>query len=442
MQDLRPISLLSVPSKILEKIVHIQIVNYLNLHKILPLHQSGFRKSHSTTTALLNLCDNIIRALDKGRAVVSVSLDYSKAFDTIDHGLLCAKLFFYGFDENAVAFFKSYLCNRRQSVSVNNFVSPTQLISSGIPQGSILGPLLFIIYTADIFNQINHSHLQSYADDTQLLYDFNPSDAAIANTLLNDDLDSICRYSKEHNLKINPSKSVALLFSSKNRRDFLKTQLFPVIDGENIKFSNCAKNLGIFLDQNLRFVEHIKLLLQKTYARMKFLYSNRHILNFKMRKKMCESLILPIFNYCNILYYPCLDQTTKNRLQIVQNTCCRFIFNLRKYDHISEKYVELRWLRMDNIVKLHFLIFLYRLFHSSAPPYLREKLIFRNVVHNRNIRHQYTLTMPHHSTAFFQRCFTYSAIMLYNSVKPNMCLSLYVFRRQMKQMLISRQLSS
>ena len=145
---------------------------------------------------------------------------------------------------------------------------------------------------------------------------------------------------------------------------------------------------------------------------------------------MCESLILPIFNYCNILYYPCLDQTAKNRLQIVQDTCCRFIFNLRKYDHISEKYVELRWLRMDNIVKLHFLIFLYRLFHSSAPPYLRKKLIFRNVVHNRNIRHQYTLTMPHHSTAFFQRCFTYFAIMLYNFVKPNMCLSLCVFRRQ------------
>lgn len=173
---------------------------------------------------------------------------------------------------------------------------------------------------------------------------------------------------------------------------------------------------------------------------MKFLYSNRHILNFKMRKKMCESLILPIFNYCNILYYPCLAQTARNRLQIVQNTCCRFIFNLRKYDHISETFTELRWLKVDNIVKLHYLIFLYRLFRSSIPQYLREKLIFRNVVHNRNIRHKYALTIPHHSTALFQRCFTYTATMLYNSVKPNMSLSLYVFRRQMKKMLIDRQL--
>ena len=151
-----------------------------------------------------------------------ISLDFSKAFDTIDHDLLCAKLQYYGLDERAISFFKSYLYDRYQRVSVAQKTSTAKLVISGVPQGSILGPLLFLLYTADISNQIEHSHLQSYADDTQLLYSFPPSEIQLASDNLNQDFKSIYTYAAAHNLKLNPNKSVAMLFCSDNKRISIK----------------------------------------------------------------------------------------------------------------------------------------------------------------------------------------------------------------------------
>lgn len=127
-------------------------------------------------------------------------------------------------------------------------------------------------------------------------------------------------------------------------------------------------------------------------------------------------MVLSIFNYCNIVYYPCLDLLSKNRLQYVQNVCCRFVFSLRKYDHVSDKIGELRWLKMANIVKLQSATFLMKLLRLSSPIYLRQKLIFRELIHDRVVRHRDRLTMPQHQTALFQRSFTYMAVTTYNSL--------------------------
>ena len=147
--------------------------------------------------------------------------------------------------------------------------------------------------------------------------------------LLNLDLESVLDNSKQHNLRINPNKTEVLLLCKASSR-VMRLRL----DGVTLGFSEVAKNSGLFIGVNLRFKDHLKMLLQKTYSRMKILYSNRYILNFKMRKKLCESLILFIFNYCNVVYYPCLDEITKNRLQYIQNVCCRLVHGLRKYDRV------------------------------------------------------------------------------------------------------------
>lgn len=438
--ELRPISLLPVLSKVLERVVHLQASNFLRKNSLLPVHQSGFVEGRSTTSALFNITDNIVRALDEKQASMLVLLDYSKAFDLIDHDLLCAKLSYCGFDEISTAFFRSYLSNRSQVVRIKNSVSQPKDVISGVPQGSILGPLLFVLYTFDVFSVVSRSHLQAYADDTQLLLNFDPLHPENAAIDLNEDLERVVQFSVEHNLSINPGKTEVLLFCSEGLRNSLTGRLRIQIGTNVLGFSNCARNLGLHLDVHLRFHKHIQSLLQKSYIKMKLLYTNRYILNFKMRKKLCETLVLSIYNYCFIVYYPFLDLITKKRIQYVQNTCCRFVFSLRKYDSVSDRIKQIGWLKCDSMYKLYSLIFFKKILDSKEPVYLYNKIEFRadvHAVHSLNLRNNTTLTVPKHRTSLFQRGFSYCIVKMLNSVGlPIEDYSIYKLRREYKKQLL------
>lgn len=418
LSDLRIICLLPVISKIFEKVLATQISQYMNDNNLISKFQMGFRKHCSTTTVLSNVTDDIIRAWDRKMLTILVLLDFSKAFDTINHDLLCSKLKYYGFNDLAVELVTSYLKERKRRVVVDGETSETKLILDGVPQGSILGPLLFIIYTSDILNSVKTCQIQAYADDTQIYFSYQPEEYANAQSTVNNELNNIFKIATEHNLKLNTNKSVCMMFGQMNKVRYAKSSIKIKINDDILPFQENCKNLGLFLDNNLRFKLHVQKLLQKSYSTLKILYSNRHVLNFKLKKVLCESLVLSVFNYSDIIYGPCLDLYTKERIQKVQNTCCRLIYGLRKRDHVSYTRKLLGWLNMEGRRDLHFMVFVQKLMTQPTPSILLEKLVTRDKIHDINVRNKLTLTMPQHSTSMFKRSFTFNAIKLYNKV-PN-----------------------
>jgi len=439
--DLRPISIIPVISKVLEKFIQPQIYDFFISNNIIPHKQSGFRKQHSTTSVLLNVTNEIISALDRGDSTALVMLDFSKAFDTLDHNLLLAKLKYYGFDETSVSFFRSYLSERKQRVVLEGQAySNTTYITSGVPQGSVLGPILFLVYVADMFKMLKHCDIQGFADDTQIFHSFKANAVLEANNKINEDLSLISTFSINNNLKLNPAKCFLMCFSSKNKQTFLEQNLKLFVGGTQLKLVESSKNLGLILDKDLRFKTHISNVIKKSYFALKPLYANKSIINYKMRKKLCESLVFPIMNYCNIVYFPCLDKITIYRLQKLQNQCCRFIFNLRKFDRVSKKISELGWLRVDNVFTHHIAVFVHKLLRTSSPAYLSEKLVFRKHLHNVNLRFINKLEIPRYRSAFFRRSFLFNAVSVYNKIPSSLkCMPSIGFRKKLKFYLLNLQ---
>lgn len=428
--DLRPISLLPILSKILEKVIYQQLNEYLNEKNLLPVYQSGFRKGYSTTTALSCLCDDIITASDKGQATVLALVDFSKAFDTLNHKLLISKCKYFGFDTLALRWLDCYLTGRCQLVKIGSAVSESKSITSGVPQGSVLGPLLFLIYTLDLSNTITQCKIQCFADDTQIYYSFESKDYLRAADIINQELASLHDYASQHNLRMNPAKTKAILFCSKKHRTFLKASMNLYLENESIQFASRVKNLGILIDENLRFNEYTSELSKSCYLRLKLLFASRHLLSFSMKKKLCECLVISKITYCNVVYFPCLDHATQYRIQKIQNACCRLVFNLRKYDHVTLPISTLKWMKVNIMFQYSFLSSLSSIMRSLQPRYLSNKLVTMHSVHKLPTRFGKLLLMPHHRTSQYQRSFTYNAVRLFNSLSNN--LKRYFFEKSFK----------
>lgn len=440
LKDLRPISVLPTLSKVLERVVDTQLRSHILNYNILPDVQSGFRPLHSCETALLNVTDDILRATDRKQVTILVLIDFSKAFDTLNHELLFAILKSIGMSNKVINFFRSYLENRTQKVKISNNLSVPLGISSGVPQGSILGPLLYTLYTLDFENVIKYCHAHFYADDTQLLLSFDPSEYAIAVDKVNQDISAVLEKSKSHSLNINANKTSVLVFGPQNTRSVIAGRLQVSVDGQLIKASESAKNLGLIFDTNLKFKLHINNCIRIAYMNLKMIYNNRHFLSQKVKIILCESLVLSRFNFCDTVYGPCINAEDARRIQVAQNSCLRLIFGIRRHQHISHKLTEIKWLNMAKRRLLHSACLYHKIIINKIPKYLSQKISYRTDVHNINVRFKGLLTPPLHRTELFKRSFTYQITKVYNSIpidiknKP-----LPQFKRRLKQHLFNIQ---
>ena len=249
----RPISLLSNIDKILERIMYNRLYKFLETNNLIYSLQFGFRQKHSTSHSLIHLTDKIREQLDKGKFACGIFVDFQKAFDTVDHHILLQKLNYYGISGLANNWFSSYLQNRTQFVSINSFDSNVNAIYCSVPQGSILGPLLFLIYINDLHFAIKYCKVHHFADDTNLL-SFNNSVKKI-NKQVGRDLKYLLNWLNANNIFLNFSKTEVVLFKSVKKQTEATLKL--KLNGKRLYTTNSVKYLGIKIDENLNWHEQI-----------------------------------------------------------------------------------------------------------------------------------------------------------------------------------------
>ena len=368
-ENYRPISVLSIISKILERAVHVQLEAYLTKNNILYSYQSGFRKGHSTDTCLINLLDYIRSSISEGDYVGMVMLDLQKAFDTVNHTVLCEKLKL--MCVGCVDWFVSYLSNRKQFVTINNINSSPGLVTCGVPQGSILGPLLFLCYINDMSLSVN-CRLLLYADDSTLLV--RGKDPQIIADILSENLKSCSNWLVDNKLSLHLGKTEAILFGSK--RKLKKNTSFHVkCDDTIIKNVNSVKYLGLTLDDNLSGESIVYNILKKASSRLRFLYRYSNILNVKSRKTLCSALIQCHFDYSSSSWYSGINKGLKRKLQVMQNKMIRYILNLDSRAHLGcSEFENVNMLNVCDRVKQNKLNHVHNIWNGTSPAYIKENV--------------------------------------------------------------------
>ena len=365
----RPVSILCVLSKVLEKVIFDQAQEYLTDNKLLYEFQSGFRQRFSTDTCLMHLSDYIRLQMDKGHLVGMVLLDLQKAFDTVDHGILLMKLKAMGFSASAVRWFSSYLSDRHQLVDVSGVHSTDAGITCGVPQGSILGPLLFLVYVNDMPGAVKHK-LLLYADDSAILV--SGKCRQDIETILSSEMDVLSQWLISNKLSLHLGKTESILFGSRQR---LKPQpsLNVSCNGHTLESKSSVKYLGATIDQGLTFESMARSIIKKANSRLKFLYRKKQFLTFHTKKLLAMSLIQCHFDYASPVWFYGLTKDLKNKLQVTQNKLIRFVLNLDPRSHIgNETFRELNWLPVSDRVDQVALCHVFKIHNNTAPTYMSE----------------------------------------------------------------------
>ena len=364
----RPISVTSVVCKLLEKIVVKHLHNFIIEKNILYKYQSGFQSGDSTTNQLVEIYNTIISNLDKGRDVRFVFCDISKAFDRVWHEGIIFKLRQYGISDQIINWVENYLLNRKQKVVLDGYTSALGSTSSGVPQGSVLGPFLFLLYINDISCDLTNN-VRLFADDTSLYIVVDQDIVGAANSLTND-LGKLDRWSIQWLVDFNPKKTINLNFTRKNINH-------PIIkfggNGPEVNITNCHVHLGLNFQSDARWNLHIQGTYEKACSRLNVLRMLKRSLCRDALVKIYMSFIRPVLEYGDIVWDNC-NVRESTILEDIQITAARIITGLRINSSRSNLYQELGWDMLCVRRKVHKLILFYKIVYGLAPQYLQDLL--------------------------------------------------------------------
>lgn len=447
-KDTRPIANLCEFSKIFEPLLHKQIMHHFESTNNFDPYQSGYRTSYSTQTALLKLCHDVRKSADERKITILVLFDFSKAFDTVPHALLLVKLAQLGISDKSLSWIYSYLTGRTQVVidSITNAHSQSTNVNIGVPQGSVLGPLLFMLYINDICAKLHFSKHIVYADDTQIYLDTWPSNLINSLNDIKADINEIANFAREHYLKLNLAKSKIIIIGSPYYVNAINYgQLPPImINGQTIPYVDHTKNLGVIISSNLTWTKNTSYVSSKIHSTLHRLKSNKNSLPRLLRIKLVKTLIFPLMDYCCTVYNDC-TKVNDNKLQRLINPAIRFIFDLKRDTHIKPYRLQLKWLNVKNRRQYFMGIIIYNILQNDAPQYLIDIFQKKNLqvrsssrVFNNEIFH-----MPHHRTNTYQNSFHIQSVYFWHNLPSHItnCTSVTVLKFKLFDHLLNSEMS-
>ena len=370
----RPVSNFPFPSKVLERIVNRQIVGYLNDFHLFPDVQSAYRRGHLTETALLKVFSDIIDGIADGKIVILSLLDLTAAFDTVDYDILLKRLdLTYGLSGTILNWLRTYVEGGTQAVHMCGVISSTRRVTCGVPQRSVLGPLLFTLYTADIEAIVRSFGLKhhTYADDNQIYSSCHPPESASLKVTIIQAIDAVDQWMASNRLMLNPIKSEFLWCSSPRRVHMIDRSAFLLKDG-SVDVSSVVRNLGAFFDVTMSMNDHINKLIRSCFYHLRRIKSIRRSLPTSTAIQLENCFDIARVDYCNSILSG-IPKYQQDRIQSVLNAAARLIFGVNRYDHITPLLKDkLHWLRVPQGIDFKQCLLVYKVLHGLSPGYIAD----------------------------------------------------------------------